>query len=51
MNTTVNDKSDEIIRLLIDPRRDLLDPEEQTVSSPCVSQEIIDLCELTSEEN
>ena len=33
MNTTVNNKSDEIIRLLIDPRRDLSDPEEQTVSS------------------
>ena len=51
MNTTVNDKSDEVIRLLIDPRRDLSNPEEQTASSPCVSQEIIDLCEPTSEEN
>ena len=51
MNTTANDKSDVVIRLLIDPRRDLSNPEEETVLSPCVSQEIIDLCELTSEEN
>ena len=51
MKTTVNDKSDEVIRLLIDPRRDLSNPEEQTVSSPCVSQEIINLCEPTSAED
>ena len=51
MKTTVNDKSDEVIRLLIDPRRDLSNPEEQTVSSPSDSQEIIDLCEPTSEED
>ena len=42
MNMTVNDKSDAVIRLLIDPQRDLSNPEQQTVSTPCVSQEIIE---------